>query len=397
MGAASGAMDFARRHKKKLIALGLVGGAGYYAYRTYVAPILEDPIMAEVMKSMTGAGADPQKVDAEQQQHLEESERGTFELSVKSSTGDLKALQSLVQNAVYGDQIEFFNQKAFQKKVAEGPAEQIRMFEQLKIWAFTLAVSAAYVVALQTVHRRMQLYIIAAHKARHTIERNNSGDGELGQMMTQLLGADAEGAAAPTASTAIPVQELGDFLQSSSMTSGFLATEGLSSLVDDVRAAVTKQFGSQELKSVWNADSLKQQLEAVRAQVETAGMASLFRQYFIGAEAEDGKQLNLQLCDLIEFEAFEEMLQAQMDWAFGMFHQLYKSQISKALAKAKEQKAAGEVKKEANEGSLHLAKVLAVFKKLPAQLFKEEWVRTLNQPEEVKDFFFQVFTSCDNA
>merc|ERR1712166_462670 len=116
-----------------------------------------------------------------------------------------------------------------------------------------------------------------------------------------------------------------------------------------------------------------------------------FRQYFIGAEAEDGEQLNLQLCDLIEFEAFEEMLQAQMDWAFGMFHRLYKSQISK------EQKAAGEVKKEANEGSLHLAKVLAVFKKLPAQLFKEEWVRTLNQPEEVKDFFFQVFTSCDNA
>ena len=104
-----------------------------------------------------------------------------------------------------------------------------------------------------------------------------------------------------------------------------------------------------------------------------------------------------------------------MDWAFGMFHQLYKSQISKvhpialivnrfgiwllkwvgqALAKAQE-KAGGEVKKDPNEGSLHLAKVcdcsllllstgqvLAVFnKKLPAQLFKEEWVRTLNQPE----------------
>jgi len=375
-----------------------VGGAGYYAYRKYVAPILEDPMMAEVMKSMT-TGTDPQKADAEQQQHLEESERGTFELSVKSSTGDLKALQSLVQNVVYGDQIEFFNQKAFQAKVAEGAAEQIRMFEQLKIWAFTLAVSAAYVVALQTIHRRMQLYIIAAHKARHTIERNNSGDGELGQIMTQLLGADTEGASAPTASTAvqIPVQELGDFLQSSSLSSGFLATEGLSSLVDHVRAAVVEHLGSQDLKSLWNADSLKLQLEAVRAQVEAGGMASLFRQCFIGPEVQDSKQLSLQLCDLIEFEAFEEMLQAQMDWAFGMFHQLYKSQISKALAKAKERKAGGEVKKEANEGSLHLAKVLAVFKKLPAQLFKEEWVRTLNQPEEVKDFFFQVFTSCDNA
>ena len=90
----------------------------------YVAPILEDPIMAEVMKSMTGAGAGAYlalclaaecvhrrpaesgrraaaaSVGAEpvlpvmmQLCDSEESERGTFELSVKSSTGDLKALQ----------------------------------------------------------------------------------------------------------------------------------------------------------------------------------------------------------------------------------------------------------------------------------------------------------------
>ena len=90
----------------------------------YVAPILEDPIMAEVMKSMTGAGAGAYlalRLAAECVHHRpaesgrraaaasvgarpalpvmmqfcdsEESERGTFELSVKSSTGDLKALQ----------------------------------------------------------------------------------------------------------------------------------------------------------------------------------------------------------------------------------------------------------------------------------------------------------------
>jgi len=399
-------LAFARRHKKKLIGLGVVGGAGYYAYRQYVAPLLEDPLVAMALKTMTGAGADPQKQDAEQQQHLEQAEQETFELSVKNCTKDLKPLQELVRNAVYGDQIALYDQKAFKKEVDEsGQAE--KLFEKLKIWAFTLAVSAAYSVALQAVLRRMQLYMIAAHKTRHTIERAASaGDGgDMQQMMSMMMGAEAE-APAPTEepvaqSIAIPVEELCEFLQSSAVPTGFFATKGLGLLVEKVKEAVTMHFGSCELSSLWSTDSLRDQLHTVRTQVEShGGISALFREHFVEEQAAaEGTQLGtaqlgLQLCDLTEFEEFGDMLNVEMDWAFGMFDELYKTQISKATAKfeAELQKSGKQL---ATGGQLPLAKVLPVFKKLPTQLFKEEWIRTLNRPQEVQDFFFQIFTSLD--
>merc|ERR1712199_71335 len=94
------ALNFARRHKKKLIFTGAVAATGYYAYKTYLAPLVEDFMVKEGMKQI--ASPDPRtahEAQLERQSQLEEYEIWFFENVDKSVVGVLTKLQDLVVTA----------------------------------------------------------------------------------------------------------------------------------------------------------------------------------------------------------------------------------------------------------------------------------------------------------
>lgn len=238
--------DFARRHKKKLMTVGVLAGAGYYAYRTYLAPIVEDPMMRQVMKQMTSP--DPrasQDAAAEREKQLEEYEARTSANATQSTTGALAALQEQLIDAVGMKALDPFRAKVDACKHKE---EKLKLWDKLKELAFTQAVAAMYVVTFQDALRRVQMYIVEAHRVRAQLAQSSGGEDDMAALMGALMGGSANPApAAPEAYEDVLMKQGAEFFSMSATAGGHFCKHGLKKLVSHVGAAVADEFAELEL------------------------------------------------------------------------------------------------------------------------------------------------------
>merc|ERR1712070_329027 len=378
------ALNFARRHKKKLIFTGAVAATGYYAYKTYLAPLVEDPMVKEVMKQM--ASPDPRtahEAKLERQSQLEEYETQLSENADKSAVGALTKLQELVVTAVGTKKLDNFRAQV----EAKSKKESVKLWNEMVNLTFTQATVAMYAVSLQEFLRRLQMYILDAYRVRQQLAKTMAGGDDMAQLMSMMSGQSAPANSTTTeAGGDVLITDGAEFLMMSAVSTGYFAKQGLQKLVEKVKLAV-KQVLTESKISISGAlaeDELFQLVQSIRKRVEEdAGLVALLREYFVSpdSDAQDSNEFDAQLRDVIDqHEDLPEVLEVKLATATKM---LQESLHEKVFSKKPKQP---------------LAQVAGVgMRKAHHVLFQDSAIKTLNSSQEVSQFFAMIYTSLEAA
>eukprot|EP00658_Telonema_sp_P-2_P022284 TRINITY_DN18904_c0_g1_i3.p1 TRINITY_DN18904_c0_g1~~TRINITY_DN18904_c0_g1_i3.p1 ORF type:complete len:353 (+),score=87.32 TRINITY_DN18904_c0_g1_i3:299-1357(+) len=352
-------------------------------------------MVREVMKQM--ASPDPRtstEAVAERRKQLEEYELQTASNATTSSAGALPSMQELLLEVVGLTALEPFRAKV---EACKHNKERLELWDQLKLLAFTQAVGSMYTVVFQDTLRRVQIYIVEAHRVRCQLAKA-AGGGEMGDLMALMGG--QPGAPGETEEDVL-MKEGAEFLMMSATTGGYFQTHHATHFVQHLKTEVSHQFAGLDMKTMLDEASLKEHLRELRVKIEGESAAQLFRKYFVPPDPPDHTNETIplfeaQMKDLMDCHDFSLMLQSKLDQAFGMLCAHYNKMLFSQDSMAMSRVGASPVKA-ADRKRWPLAKVLPVTKRAHEIYFDPTAVAQLNSSQEVTDFFSLIYTSMERV